>query len=248
MSSLTLLIIFIALAIGSLIVVSLLDEREKRQKVIRQRLQQIKILANDLEETVMAIDNLVETRAIPKLLNEEIIEMLIEIKDAYPQATHLQAAYRSAISRQDRLNDESEIRHLDRLKESDKQIALAQAQLNAAGRIIRKQHSSGKITIYEMNTFISELAWSHLLIEVFTLIGQGHRAINREEDLSGHAFYKKALQLLAKSKHPTPKRQVMITEITEMIEGKRKALSLDLMPETQLNPVSDHDNSKPLDI
>ena len=248
MSSLTLLVFFIALAVGSLVIVSLLNERERRQKIIRQRLQQIKILANDLEETVMAIDNLVETRAIPQLINEEIIEMLLEIKDAHPQATYLQAAYRSAISRQDRLNDESEIRHLDRLKESDKQVALAQAQLTAAGRIIRKQHASGKITLDEMNTFISELAWSHLLIEVFTFIGQGHRAINRKDILSGHAFYKKSLQLLGKSKHTSQKRHAMIKEITEMIEGKRQALSLDLMPETQLNPVSDNDNSKPLDI
>jgi hypothetical protein len=97
-----------------------------------------------------------------------------------------------------------------------------------------------------MNAFITELAWSHIVIKVFTYIGQGHRAMSKNDILSAHAFYKKAQQILSKSTHTNPDRHTMIKEISEMLANKRKSLSENLMPETHMNPLSG--DSKPLDL
>lgn len=236
MSALAFLILFIVLAIGSLGVVSYINEKERRQKLVRHKLNRVKLRANELEELVVELDQIVETRAIPRLINEEIIEMLASVKDGNEHAMFLQANYQTAIARHDVLSDETKDKAYDRLMESDKQIAQAQNHLQEAAKIIRKQQGNGKLSLEEMNTFIEELAWSHLTIEAVTYIGQGHKAINRNDVLSAHAFYKKAQQLLANSAHTNPQRHRMIKELSEIMSGRRKIISEEMMPETQYNP------------
>ncbi|GAA5317227.1 MAG: hypothetical protein AseanaTS_24310 [Candidatus Pelagadaptatus aseana] len=247
MSALAFLILFIVLAIGSLAVVSYINEKEKRQKLVRQKLNQVKLRSNELEELVVAVDQLVETRAIPRLINEEIIEMLASVKDGNEQALFLQANYQTAIARHDILSDETKDKNYDRMMESDKQIAQSQRYLQEAARIIRKQQGTGKISLEEMNAFIEELAWSNLTIEAITYIGQGHKAINRNDVLSAHAFYKKAQQVLANSAHSNPQRHKIIKELSEMMSGRRKIVSVELMPETQYNPGGDGTTSFHID-
>ncbi len=247
MSALSILILLIAIAIFSLAVVSFINEREKRQKLLRKKLNQVKRKSSELEELVVELDQLVESRAIPRIINEDIIEMLAAAKESGEDATFLQASYQAAIGRHDVLSDENRDKVYDRLKESDKQIAQAQGYLKEAGRIIRKQQGSGKISLEEMNAFIGELAWAHLTTEVITFIGQGHKAMNRNDVLSAHAFYRKAQQLLANSAHTNPQRHRMIKELSDMMAGKRKALSSELMPEKQYNPGDDGTTSFSID-
>lgn len=247
MSSLSLLILLITIALFSLAVVSYINEREKRQKLLRKKLNEIKRKSGELEELVVELDQLVESRAIPRIINEDIIEMLAAAKDSGEDATFLEASYRAAIARHDVLSDEARDKVYDRLKESDKQIARAQKYLKEAGRIIRKQQGYGKISLEEMNAFIGELAWAHLTTEVITYVGQGHKATNRNDVLSAHAFYRKAQQLLANSAHTNPQRHRMIKELSDIMAGKRKAISTDLMPETQYNPGDDGTTSFSID-
>lgn len=247
MSSLALLILFITIAVFSLAVVSYINEREKRQKILRKKLNHIKRKSTELEELVVELDQLVESRAIPRIINEDIIEMLAFAKESGDDATFLQASYQAAIARHDVLSDETRDKIYDRLKESDKQIARAQKYLKEAGRIIRKQQSNGKISLEEMNAFIGELAWAHLTTEAVTFVGQGHKAINRNDVLSAHAFYRKAQHLLTNSGHANPLRHRMVKELSDIMAGRRKALSSDLMPESQYNPGDDGTTSFSID-
>jgi hypothetical protein len=158
------------------------------------------------------------------------------MKAADESATYLDASYQAAIARSENLADEGQVVTIDRLKGSDAQIARSQRSLEEAAGVIRKQQRSGKISLEEMNIFLSVLSWAHLMVDVISHVAQGHRAINRNDVLSGHAFYKKAQQLLMQSAHSDKRRHRMIKELAEILSNRRRALSEDLMPETRINP------------
>ncbi len=230
------LILFCALAITSLIAVSWVNEREKRQRILSKKLKQMRQQVGSTEELIIEIEQMVESRAIAKLLNDEIIDMIQAMKAANPESGYLDASQQTAIARTETLNDESIPIALDRVKDSDAQIARAQKTLEEAAAILRRQQAGGKLSFEEMNAFLSELSWSHLMVEVVTHVGQGHKAQRRQDVLSSHAFYKKAQQLLMKSNHPDKRRHRFIKELSEMLANKRTAISVDIMPETHLNP------------
>ncbi|NIB41291.1 hypothetical protein HBA55_16940 [Pseudomaricurvus alkylphenolicus] len=236
MSAFASLVIFCALAVLSLVTVSVINEREKRQKALMQKIKRLKHRARELEELVVEVDLLVESRAIARLINEEILELILAMKAADESATYLDASYQAAIARSENLADEGQVVTIDRLKGSDAQIARSQRSLEEAAGVIRKQQRSGKISLEEMNIFLSELSWAHLMVDVISHVAQGHRAINRNDVLSGHAFYKKAQQLLMQSAHSDKRRHRMIKELAEILSNRRRALSEDLMPETRINP------------
>ncbi len=230
------LVLFCALAITSLIAVSWVNEREKRQRILTKKLKQMRHQVGTTEELIIEIEQMVESRAIAKLLNDEIIDMIQAMKAANPESGYLEASYQTAIARTETLNDESIPIALDRIKDSDAQIARAQKTLEEAAVILRRQQASGKLSFEEMNAFLSELSWGHLMVEVVTHVGQGHKAQRRQDVLSSHAFYKKAQQLLMKSNHPDKRRHRFIKELSEILANKRTAISVDIMPETHLNP------------
>ncbi|MAZ89772.1 MAG: hypothetical protein CL693_19220 [Cellvibrionaceae bacterium] len=230
------LILFCALAVVSLIAVSWVNEREKRQRILTKKLKQMRHQIGSTEELIIEIEQMVESRAIAKLLNDEIIEMIHAMKTANPENGYLDASQQTAIARSETLNDESIPIALDRVKESDAQIARAQKSLEEAAAILRRQQATGKLSFEEMNAFLSELSWGHLMVEVVTHVGQGHKAQRRQDVLSSHAFYKKAQQLLMKSNHPDKRRHRFIKELSEILANKRTAISVDIMPETHLNP------------
>ncbi len=251
MSSLATLIILCAIAAASLIIASVVNNREVKTKLVRQKLKQLKMRAEELEELVINLDQLVESRAIPKLINDEVIDLVSAMVELDSSARYLEASLINARKRAEELAIEREERSIVRLKESDSQIARTKHMLNEAGVVLRKQHANGRLTIYELETFISELAWTQLMVDVISLIGQGHKATNRHDVLTAHAFYKKAKHILAHAPHPDPRRFRMIKELGEILANKRRALSLDLMPENFYNPgeksgTSDNIGNNPL--
>ncbi len=245
MTASTSLILFAALAIISLLAVSWVDGREKRRKALSKKLKGLRQHISSTEELILEVDQMVESRAIAKLINDEIIEMILAMKNVNPEAGYLEASHQTAISRAEALNDESIAVPLDRLKDSDAQIARSKKTLEEAAGILRRQQVSGKLSFEEMNAFLSELSWGHLMVEVITLVGQGHKAQRRQDVLSSHAFYKKAQQLLMHSAHPDKRRHRFIKELSEMLANKRLTISEDIMPETHLNPETARQGSAP---
>ena len=230
------LLLFCVLAIGSLVFVSLFNRREQRQRLNNKRLKQLRRRAQLLEELVVEVDQLLESRAIPRLINDELLELVLHMKDISPDAAYLEASYQGALNRGESLLDEAAAPPPNRLKESDMHIAKAKRSLEEAAVIVRRQQGRGKITPEEMTAFIEELSWAHLMVETISYIGQGHRKIQRKDFLSAHTFYKKAQQLLLQSNHGDSRRHRYIKELAEMLQNRRPSISADLMPESHLNP------------
>jgi len=239
MSALFSLFFFIILAAGSLITVSVINTKEKQKRFLRHRLAQMKQQVEELEELVIEVDQLVVSRSIAQSINDEIIEMLEAMIELDHSATYLEASLSSAKDRATHLFDETAERHIDRLKESDAQIAKSQKHLESAAKIVRQQQAKGRIGLQEMNTLIEELSWTHLMIDTVSYTGQGHKAINRHDPLTGHAFYKKAQQVLMQSANPDKRRHKLIRELSEILAGQRKSLSSDIMWENHYNPRSE---------
>jgi hypothetical protein len=102
--------------------------------------------------------------------------------------------------------------------------------------ILRKQHAEGKISSSELQDFSSEIEWLQLQIKVISNIAEGHKAYAKQDILSANAFYKKAQSELMKSSHPDERRHKMISQMADILFGRRKSLDADLMPETEFNP------------
>ncbi len=234
------LIIFCALAALSLTAVNFVNQREKRRQLQQRRLRQIRLRIQEQEELVLALEQLVENRTIPKLLNEDILESLTHLRQTHPEAHYLDANLQTALVRNDLLLDDGELTNLDRLKESDMQIAKSKRMLQEAATILRRQQAQGKISLEELNELVKSLNWSQLMVEVISHIGQGHKAIRRFDSLSAYAFYRKAQQLLMNSTNPDKRRHQFIKEVSEILNNKRRNISLDLMPESQFNPSSNN--------
>ncbi len=236
MTALNYLILFCALAICSLVAVSIANEKERRVKAIRHQLRTLKRRVELLEELVIEVDLLVESRDITKHINDEIINLLDSMLQLDSRASYLYASLANAENRGTAFSSHSTPKTLKRLQENDADIAKARLYLTEAGRTLKHQQNTGKITLEEVQRLLQELNWAYLMVEVITHIAQGHRAINRNDTPHAHGFYKRAQNALLQSTHPDLRRLSMIDEINEILKGTRSALSFDLMPEHQYNP------------
>lgn len=228
------LIIFCSIALLSLLVVSIANQREERLRSRRIRLHKLKLRVDELESLLLQVSALVESPDILTQINDEIIDMyqmMIELDSSLP---YLEAALNTAESRNLELAERQALPN--RMMESDAKIAMAQKHLTEAAKVIRHRQSHNKITLEEMQAFLKELSYQHLMVDVISMVGQGHKATNKSNLFSAQAYYKKARQMLVQSTHSDPRRHEMSRQLVEIIEGNRQTISQALMPETQFNP------------
>lgn len=231
----TSLIVFCAIAILSLVVVSLANQQEERQRSRRNRLNRLKMRVDELENLLLNVGQLLESQDILIQINEEISDMYRAMIDLDPNLPYLETGLHVAEQRGHQLM-QSNPGQPRRLLESDAKIALAQKHLAEAARVIRHRHSHAKISLEELQLFMKELSFQHLMVDVISMVGQGHKATNKGNLLSAQAFYKKARQMLMLSTHSDPRRPRFIKELAGILDGQTKSISSDLMPETYLNP------------
>ena len=236
MSAFASLILFIIIAITSMSVVAYTNYKVEQTKKVRQRLQKYKIRVEELEDVVLALDQICETRLITKLINDEVIDIYDNMIELDPQAGYLKAGRSNAKVRSEELSDQAAPRSLSRLCNSDAQIARLQAYLNEACNILKKQHNHGKISPMELQDFTQELEWLYLQVYVVSNIAQGHKAYTKQDILTANAFYKKAQSELMRSGHPDERRHKMIKQLADVLFGRRKSLDSELMPEDEFNP------------
>ncbi|MEO0443532.1 MAG: hypothetical protein AAFZ92_07300, partial [Pseudomonadota bacterium] len=241
MSAFASLILFICIAIGSMCLVAYSNYKVGKAKGIRNQLQKYKSRVEELEDVVLALDQLCENRIIVKLVNDDVIEFYEKMIALDPSAGYLSAGKANAFARLEELSDIHAKRHINRLCNSDAQIARLQAYLNEACRIVRMQHNRGKISSMELQEYTLELEWLHLQVGVISNIAQGHKAYTRQDVLTANAFYKKAQTELMRSGHPDKRRHKMIKQMADILFGRRKSLDKELMPEDEFNP----DNNQP---
>lgn len=232
-ASLILLIFIAALSIG---IVAYSNYQVEKNKKTTYRLERMKIRVEELEDVVLVLDSLCEKRMIPKLINDEIIEHYELMTHINPKAGYLQAGLSNSQLRANELLDESAHREISRVCKSDAQIARYQAYLAEALAILRKHHTEGKISGSELQDFTLDIEWLQLQVKVISNIVQGHKAYTKQDILTANGFYKKAQSELMKSSHPDERRHQMISQMADLLFGRRKSLDPELMPETEFNP------------
>ncbi|MFT6221816.1 MAG: hypothetical protein ACJA0C_001221 [Candidatus Endobugula sp.] len=236
MTAFTSLLLLIAIAALSMSVVAYSNHLVAKAKEIAFRLEKMKVRVEELEDVVLMLDGLCEKRIIPKLINDEIInyyQMMIEIN---AKAAYLKAGLNNAEARAVELSNESSPRHISRVCKSDAQMARFQAYFSESLDILRKQHMNSKFSNQDFQSFSSEINWLQLQIKVISNIVQGHKAYAKHGVLKANGFYKRAQSELLKSSHPDPRRTEMITQMADVLFGRRKSLDAHLMPETDFNP------------
>jgi DNA-directed RNA polymerase subunit H (RpoH/RPB5) len=236
----------INIIIGSLIAVgvalfsvSYINSMQTRKRLINQRLHQLKRDVSELEEIASSVGPLVGSTNIEKIILEDCLDTLKGMVQLAPENQSTILNVESVLSRLDEINAGATQIPLHRILESDAQIARARYQLGEAGRIVRKRQTAGFLELQEMNALIEELAWAHLMVHVVTLTAQGHKAISKGDVLRAYSFYKKAQEAAMAAKLGDDRKHKIIKELNEMQANRRKALSIDLMPETQFNPQVD---------
>lgn len=230
------LIICSILMVASLIVVSFVNRQHTRKRVVTHKIWELRRRINELEEVGAAIEPLVESPIIPKAINDEIIDLITTAKNLDPTIVYLESNLHTAQALSAAYLEQTSPSVLYRVQPSDAAIARAQHYLQEAGRIVRSQQGTGRISITEMDQFIGELGWAHLMVEVLSHIGQGHKALNRSDVLSAYGYYRNAINKLMVSPVIDERKHRLIREVSEILQNKRKAVSLDLMPESTFNP------------
>jgi hypothetical protein len=236
MTAFTSLILLIAIAALAMSVVAYSNYLVAKAKQIALKLEKMKVRVEELEDVVLVLDGLCESRIIPKLVNDEILshyESMIEIDD---KAAYLKAGLSNAEVRAQELSDDSSPRYLSRVCKSDAQMARYQTYLSESLNILRRQHMAGKTSNQDMQSLTLEINWLQLQVKVISNIVQGHKAYAKNGVIAANGFYKKAQTELLKSSHPDPRRKEMINQMADLLFGRRKSLDVHLMPETDFNP------------
>lgn len=237
MSTTSVALILLLFTLLSLLVVSAINKRETRTRLINQKLAQMKRRALELQELSVALEPLVENNKIPQLINDEAIDVLKAMLKLSPNNNFFALNLENAQQRAADLQNANMRCPINRLMESDAAIARAQYMITEAARIVRKRHAAEFIPAAEMDNLLRELNWANFMVKITANVAQGHRAVNRGDSLRAFAFYRKALEIATEGGGYKDDRQGrLIFEIGEILNNKRMALSPNLMPETQYNP------------
>lgn len=236
MNSVTGVIIFLALIIFSLVVVSFANRIQTRNRLVRQRVQRMRLRIEELEEICAGIEPLLESVFIPKLINEEILDLIRSVKQLDPSASFVDVKLEHATALAAKLDAEQRSQPFHRVMTSDAAIAKHKHYLAEAARVVRRHQAIGRLQSDEMEFYIKELSWAYLMVDVVSHVTQGHKAVNRDDPIVAYGYYRRAQNLLMGAQSADERRHRLIRELGEVLNGKRLALSTDLMPETEFNP------------
>lgn len=247
MSSIALIIIFLILTSISLFFVSLMNRRQLRSRLVKQKLGQMKRRTTELEELTAQLETLVENPKVSIAINEETIELLEKMIALSPLNAYYSMNLEGVRQRAEELSRPGREVKIFRLMESDAAIARSHYALTEAAHIIRKRQAGGQIQTAEMDVMLRDLSWADFMIKISSNVGQGHKAVNRGDTLRASAYYRKAIEVATESGHKDERQNQIIFELGEILNNKRKALSTNIMPETLYNPEGDSgspDNAK----
>ena len=225
----TLIVILFFLMLITLFAVSVINRMQHRQRERRIQQRRLRIQAQELGEVITCLEHTIPNRMITKLVNDVIIELqqqILVLEDRNPE--HIEAAIHKCELHSEEILNPKTPPQLSFQRDSDAQIAKTQLHINEAMHVLTQQAGRGVINEVELETYLSELRWTYLMISVMSFIGQGDKSAAISDRFSAQAFYRKAQQLLMESMHQDPRRLKMIKELSEMVEGDRVELSRDL--------------------
>lgn len=241
MNSIGTIILLIGLIIGSLILVSSLNRIQTRNRVINQKVRQIRQRLDDLENIASDVEPLLETLVIPKLINDEVLDLLRSVMQLDPQAEWAQIRLDQATEYANKLSADQRTKNLNRIQHSDSDIAKSKQVLAEAAQILRRHKSVNRLTATEYDGLMEQISWAYTMVEVLSFIAQGHKAVNRKDLMTAYGFYKKAQSFLMRTKLKGQRQHQLVREISEMLSGERLAISAEIMPESEFNPTQKPD-------
>ncbi len=236
MSSITTILIFLILTSISLFFVSMINRRQLRTRLVKQKLGQMKRRSTELEELAAQLETLVENPKVSITINDETADLLKKMISLSPLNAYYAMSLEGVLQRAEELSIPGRKIELFRLMESDAAIARSQYALTEAAHIIRKRQAGGHIQVAEMDVMLRDLSWANFMIKISSNVGQGHKAVNRGDILRALAYYRKAIEVATEAGHKDDRQNQIIFELGEILNNKRKALSTNIMPETLYNP------------
>lgn len=244
MTNLTGILLFSVVIILALGIVSMANRVQTRNRVIRLKTQRLRARMVELEDICLSISPLLDTPSVPKLINEEVIDLIRSMIQLDNEAsTLLEANLENALNLEKVFDSGQTALPMDRIQPSDAAIAKQQYYLSEAGKIVRRHHSLARIQDAEMNAHIQELSWAHLMVGVVAHVAQGHQGVNRNDPMVAFGHYRNAQAILINANQNDEKGHRWVREIRELMTGERFTISTDLMPETEFNPTQSIDFS-----
>lgn len=226
------LIVLVVLAFIALIVVSAINRRQEQEQARRAQQRKLKVQVEAIVDVVNCLEQTLPNQLIAKFINDETVGLLQQILALETGSkNHIESSIRHAILRSEDLANAKNYANATYQKDSDAQITQTQVQLSEAVKILRHICAQGKISDIELETFTSELSWAFLMVSVASFIAQGYKFSALQDRFSAQGYYQKAQALLMESLHPDPRRVRIIRELSEIVEGSRKTISRDLLPE-----------------
>lgn len=226
------MVIIVCLAIlmvAALLVVSTINRAQQQERLRRLQQRHIRLQAEELSEVVTCLEQTVPNRLIAKLFNDVVISLLNNMLRLENKTTeHIENAINKAEAHSAMLANPKESLYTSYQRESDAQIAKTQLHIMEAMNLLPQLTAQGRISEVEMDVYLTELRWAHLMVAVMSYVGQGDKSMSISDRFTGQAFYRKAQHLLMESLHQDPRRLRLIKELSEMIDGARSNLSRDL--------------------
>ncbi|GGY71597.1 hypothetical protein GCM10011613_15510 [Cellvibrio zantedeschiae] len=197
--------------------------------------RKLKLQVDAIVDVVNCLEQTIPNHLLVKYINDETIGLLQQILALETGLkTHIENSIRHAMLRSEDLAMGKNHANATYQKDSDAQITQTQVQLSEAVKVLRHICAQGKINETELEAFTSELSWAFLMVSVASFIAQGYKFAALEDRFSAQGYFQKAQSLLMESLHPNPRRVRMIKELSEIIEGSRRTMSRDLLPERPL--------------
>lgn len=223
------------LALG---LIHLSNRQRHRSERVSVKIKELKRRVAELEELIDVVEPLTESLAIPRLINNELMELISAVRKLDKNDSSLANHLQNSRSREEDLSDPTRARKLYRILKSDADIARAQYLINETARIIQTQRRLNKIDEANRKILLAELRWAHVMVSVLSLVAQGHKSVTRGDEVRARAYYKNAHHKLITSAVDDERRPRLAKELEEITTGARQIVSQDLMPETDYNPYS----------
>ncbi len=231
MSGNSILVLLLALTAIALFMVSMINQRQTRARLIQQKLSRMQRRVSELEELAATAEPLVESKAVAKVIHDEATDNIRAMVNLAPQTPLFQVSLETAERHAKELSNPTGKAPLCRMMASDAAIAQAQYALSEAARIVRKRQASGLLREAETDSLLRDLSWANYMVKVASNIGQGQTAARRGDRLRALSYYQTALEVATAERHQDERQERIISEIGELLNGKREALSRNLMPE-----------------
>lgn len=226
----------LALIIGSLTTLLIVNKKEARQKARDEWLRGLTRRCEDLENVAIDAESLLNDKDILAAIATEIVAIYQLIYDEEGKAKHLEMRLSRAKQNLEHYQQGAIARELCRVQENDVGVAKAISLVDNVHEVLSTAAKRGAIKPDLRDEMMSKLDYTRFCIEIVSIIAQGHKLYEEEDFVSANSHYYHALKQIESCKLTDPRIAKFESEIKELLSRERTFLSEELMSETQFNP------------